>query len=132
MEKVTQENDESCVCVVGYGMESLLSPRPADCGMPVDGVARQETVGYTRRAPTRAARSRRHRGACLGDDGVRHGVPDGVFPRQAVESNAALIPLDQPTAEDWLAHMVRSIRLISGLRKSRIAATAGAPVCSVF
>ena len=25
-----------------------------------------------------------------------------VFPRQAVESNALLFPVDQPTAEDWL------------------------------
>ena len=67
--------------------------------MPVDGVALQETAGYT--VPTRAGRSRRHRGACLGD-GVRHGVPDDVFPRQAVESNTLLFPLDQPTAEVWL------------------------------
>ena len=77
MVKLTQENDESCVYVVDYSM-APLSPRPADCGMPVDGVA----LRYT--APTRAGRSRRHRGACLGDE-VRHGVPDDVLPRQAVE-----------------------------------------------
>ena len=118
MVKLTQENDESCVYVVGYGMESLVSPRPADCGMPVDGVALQETAGYT--APTRAGQSRRYRGACLGDDGVRHGVPDDVFPRQAVESNALLFSLDQPSAEDWLHGEVAA--LDSGLRKSQIAA----------
>ena len=51
----------------------------------------ERTAGYTRRAPTRAGRSRRHRGACL-----RRGVADDVFPRQArqvVESNALLFSL---------------------------------------
>ena len=97
MVKLTQENDESCVYVIGYGMVPL-SPRPADCGKPLDGVALQEKAGYT--ALTRAGRSRIHRGACLGD-GVQHGVPDDVFPRQALESNALLFSL-KPTAEDWL------------------------------
>ena len=32
---IAQEIDESCVVAVGYGMVSLLSPRPADCGLPV-------------------------------------------------------------------------------------------------
>ena len=47
-------------------------------------------------APTREGWSRRHRGAFL-----RHGDADDVFPRQAVESNALLFSLDQPTAEVW-------------------------------
>ena len=98
MVKLTQENDESCVYVVDYGM-APPSPRPADCGMPVDGVALRYTAptrsGRSRRHRgacfgadddelPRAGRSRRHRGACLGDE-VRHGVPDDVLPRQAVE-----------------------------------------------
>ena len=82
------------VRVVDYGVVHP-SPRPADCGMPVDGVALQETAGYT--APTRSGRSRRHRGACL-CGGVRHGFPDDVFPRQAVESNDLLFSLGQPEA----------------------------------
>ena len=53
MVKLTEEIDELCVYVVGYGMVSLLSPRPADCGKPVEDGFR-EKAGYTRRATTRA------------------------------------------------------------------------------
>ena len=49
--------------------------------------------------------------------------PDDVFPRQAAESNALLFSLVQPLA----GYMVKSMRLLPGLRKSRIAATAAAP-----
>ena len=45
MVTLTQEIDESCVVIVGYGMVSPLSPRPADCGMPVC-VSFQEKAGY--------------------------------------------------------------------------------------
>ena len=82
----------------------LLRGQPT-CGMPVECVALQETAGHT--APTRSGRSRRHRGACLGD-GVRHGVPDDVIPRQAVESIALLFSLGQPEA-GFLVKSMRSI-----------------------
>ena len=49
--------------------------RPVDCGMPVC-VALQENAGYKSRTLARSGRSRSHRGACLGDDGVRHSVPE--------------------------------------------------------
>ena len=59
MVKLTQEIDESCVYVVGYGMVSLLSPRPADCGMPVDGVESwlHEDSSDPRRADQKTPRS---------------------------------------------------------------------------
>ena len=69
--------------------------------------SRRTLVTTRRPAPTRGGWSRRHRGACLGD-GVRHGVPDDVFPRQAAESNALLFSLDQPV----VGYMVKSMRLI--------------------
>ena len=81
--------------------------RPADCGMPGDGVSFQENAGDKRRALARSGRSTRHRGGCLGDE-VRHGVPIDVLPRQAAESNALLFSLDQPLA----GYMVKSMRLI--------------------
>ena len=65
------------------------------------------TLDTKRPAPTREGWSRRHRGACNGDE-VRHGVPIDVFPRQAAESNALLFSLDQPLA----GYMVKSMRLI--------------------
>ena len=48
------------------------------------------------------------------------GDTDDVFPRQAAESNALLFSLVHPLA----GYMVKSMRLLLGLRKSRIAATA--------
>ena len=71
---------------VGYGATRdgrVPRHRPADCGMPVAGYM----VSSCRR------RSKRHRRARLGVDGV-----PGVFPRQAVENNA---PFSQ-SREDWL------------------------------
>ena len=43
--KPAKEIDESASDVVGCG----VFPRPADCGMPVDGVASQEKAGYMQR-----------------------------------------------------------------------------------
>ena len=103
--KLAMEIDEWASNVVGYGMVShtmtssrdklwraMLSflSRPADCGMPVDGVSFEEKAGYMVRSmrsiptntvdiqhssersstgnyfPIREGWSRRHRGACLG------------------------------------------------------------------
>ena len=58
--------------------------RPADCGMPADGVSFQKNAGY------------------------EDGDTDDVFPRQAAESNALLFSLDQP----MVGYMVKSMRLI--------------------
>ena len=43
--------------------DQRASHRPTDGGMPVDDAFR-EKAGYKMRAPTRAGRRRRHRGAC--------------------------------------------------------------------
>ena len=48
------------------------------------------------------------------------GYDDDIFPQQAAESNALLFSLVQPLA----GYMVKSMRLVPGLPKSRIAATA--------
>ena len=83
-----------------------VGQRTAACQMMVCP-SRRTLVTTRRPAPTREGWSRRHRGACLGD-GVRHGVPDDVFPRQAVESNALLFSLYLPV----VGYMVKSMRLI--------------------
>ena len=59
---------------------SRLRRRPADCGMPGDGVSFQKNAGYTEiQTPSREGWSKRHRGAC-----VRHGVTDDLFSRQVM------------------------------------------------
>ena len=95
-----------CAAMECHGDHGDRLPRryTSTVGQEHDGEARE---GVSRRAPARSGRSRRHRGACLGDE-VRHGVPIDVFPRQAAESNALLFSLDQPLA----GYMVKSMRLI--------------------
>ena len=53
MVKLTQENDDSWVYVVDYGMVPP-SPRPSDCGMPVDRVCPTGNSGLHSSDPFRA------------------------------------------------------------------------------
>ena len=78
-----------------------ISQPTAACQVVVCPSSRTQVT--KRPAPTRAGRSRRHRGACL-----RYGVTDDIFPRQIMESNALLFSLGQPVA----GFLVKSMRLI--------------------
>ena len=60
-------------------------------------------------APPRAGRSRRHRGACLYVDGVRHGVPDYVFHGDCGE-RCSLLSLDQSLADFLVQSVTTSSR----------------------
>ena len=75
--------------------------RPADCGMPGDGVTFQKNAGYD-----------------------EDGDADDVFPRQGVESNALLFL--SASREGWLHGQVDASgsheQGRSGLRKSQVAA----------
>ena len=110
--------------------------------MPVDGGALQETAGYP--VPSREGRSGRHRGACLGDDGDGGELPPVQGGAEGTEECVLAYNMVSPltSSRDKLRRamlscslsssrwLVKSMRLLPGLRKSRIAAiaaTAAAP-----
>ena len=72
----------------------LARHRPADCGMPVDGVAFQVKAGYKYRlAPARAGWSRRYRRACLraAHDALCARRVKSLLLRKDMTSNASLL-----------------------------------------